>query len=77
LKSSAHTSEPCIALGAVCSLPDPQSRQICREQRVLCHATWLWGEDFFRKVMVTAVRVAADLADPRGGPASCTAMLSG
>jgi len=40
---------------------------------VLCHPTWLWGEDFFRKVMVTAVQVAADLADPRGGPASCTA----
>jgi hypothetical protein len=40
---------------------------------VLCHPAWLWGEDFFRKVMVTAVQVAADLADPRGGPASCTA----
>ena len=32
-----------------------------------------YDEDFFRKVMVTAVQVAADLADPRGGPASCTA----
>lgn len=32
-----------------------------------------YGEDFFRKAMVTAVQVAADLADPRGGPASCTA----
>jgi hypothetical protein len=31
-----------------------------------------YDEDFFRKVMVTAVQVAADLADPRGGPASCT-----
>jgi hypothetical protein len=32
-----------------------------------------YDEDFFRKVMVTAVQVAADLADPQGGPASCTA----
>ena len=32
-----------------------------------------YDEDFFRKVMVTAVQVAADLADPHGGPASCTA----
>jgi hypothetical protein len=32
-----------------------------------------YDEDFFREVMVTAVQVAADLADPRGGPASCTA----
>jgi hypothetical protein len=32
-----------------------------------------YDEDFFRRVMVTAVQVAADLADPRGGPASCTA----
>lgn len=31
-----------------------------------------YDEDFFRKVMVTAVQVAADLDDPRGGPASCT-----
>lgn len=32
-----------------------------------------YDEDFFRKVMVTAVQVAADLGDPLGGPASCTA----
>lgn len=32
-----------------------------------------YDDDFFRKVMVTAVQVAADLADPEGGPASCTA----
>ena len=32
-----------------------------------------YDEDFFRKVIVTAVQVAADLADPQGGPASCTA----
>jgi hypothetical protein len=32
-----------------------------------------YDERFFRRVMVTAVKVAADLADPRGGPASCTA----
>ena len=32
-----------------------------------------YDEGFFRKVMVTAVQVAADLADPQGGPASCTA----
>lgn len=28
---------------------------------------------FFRKVLVTAVKVAGDLADPRSGPAACTA----
>ena len=33
----------------------------------------VYDEGFFRKVMVTAVQVAADLADPEGGPASCTA----
>jgi hypothetical protein len=32
-----------------------------------------YDEGFFRKVMVTAVQVAADLADPDGGPAACTA----
>jgi hypothetical protein len=32
-----------------------------------------YDEDFFRKVMVSAVQIAADLADPQGGPASCTA----
>jgi len=32
-----------------------------------------YDEGFFRKVMVTAVQVAADLVDPQGGPASCTA----
>jgi hypothetical protein len=32
-----------------------------------------YDENFFRKVMVTAVQVAADLADLEGGPASCTA----
>jgi hypothetical protein len=32
-----------------------------------------YDEDFFRKVMVTSVQVAADLADPQGGLASCTA----
>jgi hypothetical protein len=32
-----------------------------------------YDEVFFRKVMVTAVKVAADLADPDGGPACCTA----
>jgi len=32
-----------------------------------------YDEVFFRKVMVTAVQVAADLADPDGGPACCTA----
>jgi hypothetical protein len=31
-----------------------------------------YDEGFFRKVLVTAVQVAADLADPEGGPASCT-----
>jgi len=29
--------------------------------------------DFFRKVLVTAVKAAQDLADPRGGAAACTA----
>ena len=32
-----------------------------------------YDEGFFRKVMVTAVKVAADLGDPDGGPACCTA----
>jgi hypothetical protein len=32
-----------------------------------------YNEDFFRKVLVTTVQVAADLANPAGGPASCTA----
>ncbi len=32
-----------------------------------------YDEDFLRKVMVTAVQVAAGLANPQGGPASCTA----
>ena len=32
-----------------------------------------YNEVFFRKVMVTAVKVAADLGDPDGGPACCTA----
>lgn len=32
-----------------------------------------YDEEFFRKVLVTAVQVAADLADPAGGDASCTA----
>jgi len=32
-----------------------------------------YDEDFFRKVVITAVQVAADLADPQGGPAPCTA----
>lgn len=32
-----------------------------------------YDEEFFRKVLVIAVQVAAELADPHGGPASCTA----
>lgn len=32
-----------------------------------------YDRKFFRKVLVTAVRVADDLADPDGGPAACTA----
>ena len=32
-----------------------------------------YDEGFFRKVMVTAVKVAADLGDADGGPACCTA----
>jgi hypothetical protein len=32
-----------------------------------------YDEGFFRKVMVTAVQVAADLANPEGSDASCTA----
>lgn len=32
-----------------------------------------YDEDFFRKVLVIAVQVAADLANPEGGPAACTA----
>lgn len=32
-----------------------------------------YDEGFFRKVLVTAVQVAADLANPGGGPAACTA----
>jgi hypothetical protein len=32
-----------------------------------------YDEGFFRKVMVTAVQVAADLGSPQGGAASCTA----
>ncbi|MCL2580834.1 MAG: hypothetical protein FWE35_00065 [Streptosporangiales bacterium] len=32
-----------------------------------------YGQEFFRKALVTAVQVAADLADPDGGPAACIA----
>ncbi|ONI91731.1 hypothetical protein ALI22I_07640 [Saccharothrix sp. ALI-22-I] len=32
-----------------------------------------YDEDFFRQVLVTAVKVAHDLADPHGRPAACTA----
>lgn len=32
-----------------------------------------YGQEFFRKVLVTSVKVATDLADPHGGPAACTA----
>jgi hypothetical protein len=32
-----------------------------------------YDEAFFRRVLVTAVKVAQDLADPHGGPAACTA----
>jgi hypothetical protein len=32
-----------------------------------------YDEAFFRKVLVTAIKVAHDLADPQGGPAACTA----
>jgi hypothetical protein len=31
-----------------------------------------YNEAFFRKVLVTAVKVSQDLADPHGGPAACT-----
>jgi hypothetical protein len=33
----------------------------------------VYDERFFRKVLVTSVKVAQDLADPHGGPAACTA----
>lgn len=32
-----------------------------------------YDERFFRKVLVTVIKVAQDLADPGGGPAACTA----
>jgi hypothetical protein len=32
-----------------------------------------YDEQFFRNVLVTAIKVAQDLADPDGGPAACTA----
>jgi hypothetical protein len=32
-----------------------------------------YDEPFFRNVLVTAIKVAQDLADPNGGPAACTA----
>jgi hypothetical protein len=32
-----------------------------------------YDEDFFRKTLVTAVKVANDFANPDGGPAACTA----
>lgn len=32
-----------------------------------------YDEAFFRRVLVTAIKVAQDLADPHGGPAACTA----
>lgn len=32
-----------------------------------------YGPEFLRKVLVTAVKVASDLADPNGGPPACTA----
>ncbi len=37
-----------------------------------CHRA-AYDETFFRKVLVTAVKVAADLADPEGGAAAYTA----
>jgi hypothetical protein len=32
-----------------------------------------YNQDFYRKVLVTVIKVAQDLADPQGGEASCTA----
>lgn len=55
-------------------LPDPdQAEESFVFERFPARHRASYDEVFFRKVLVTVVKVAQDLADPNGEPAACTA----